>query len=307
LPANLTSSAPDIPKRIRQAVHPKAQSKCSTHFFGLLSFLHRDFHVSRPVSLLFLLLLLLSVCCKAIAVWPLFCLGSKRAVDCWHGKHAEKHVENIANTAACNFANCLEMAKCFPSTHSPTHPPQAVAKTLGNANGSCWINYEKYQRPSQCLPRVWFKCIVVNCSRIVFFSPSLTLSLSLLLFCTLSLSLYLRVCVCVCVCVCVSVGQQLNCLLSVTVHMQSEQVVIHWGGRCTYSAFMLQLASGIWQLGFVMFRMCVAQLCFDTWTHLSHFLHLRQLLQVTSRTITTNLVRNSQQKIHHLNPINNLI
>lgn len=47
---------------------------------------------------------------------------------------------------ACNFANCLEMAKCFFSRASES---QNATKTLGNAAGSCWINYEKYDAPTE--------------------------------------------------------------------------------------------------------------------------------------------------------------
>lgn len=93
-------------------------------------------------------------CSKAIAVWPPFCLAFK--------KHLKKHtytakakgvgqstrggrVRGCINNA-CNFANCLEMAKCFFSRASES---QNATKTLGNAAGSCWINYEKYDAPTE--------------------------------------------------------------------------------------------------------------------------------------------------------------
>lgn len=60
-------------------------------------------------------------------------------------EHSGRRVGGCINNA-CNFANCLEMAKCFFSRASES---QNATKTLGNAAGSCWINYEKYDAPTE--------------------------------------------------------------------------------------------------------------------------------------------------------------
>lgn len=86
------------------------------------------------------------------------------------------------------------MAKCFFSRASES---QNATKTLGNAAGSCWINYEKYDAPTeQAGGGAWSKCIVCECRMHFATRHAFCVPLRLVAHCAL--------------------GQQLNCLLSVT-------------------------------------------------------------------------------------------
>lgn len=181
-------ATPDMPKRIRleggngdyktkggerevRREGERERGHCEEGFAqGAAKVLHSFFYRFLPVSLFPLpvafplplpsplptLPVTTPLCCsKAIAVWPPFCLAFKKhlkkhtytakAEGVGQAEHSGRRGGGCINNA-CNFANCLEMAKCFFSRASES---QNATKTLGNAAGSCWINYEKYDAPTE--------------------------------------------------------------------------------------------------------------------------------------------------------------
>lgn len=141
---------------------PKAQPKCCTVFF------YRFLPVSLfPLPVAFPLplpsspsyppcnyspVLQQSNCILASILFSVQKAPEKTHIHCKgrggraeQAEHRGRWVGGCINNAS-NFANCLEMAKCFFSRASES---QNATKTLGNAAGSCWINYEKYDAPTE--------------------------------------------------------------------------------------------------------------------------------------------------------------